>query len=261
MSYSLRTLRPRSLQSLTATLALVGCAAALVGCSPDKGPGSLAVSYVLGNSKTCAELGIDRLEVHAFQGAIDMPSNDYEDSMLCQDDAEILIDAIEPGIYSFAMYGYDANGVAVLDNLGQPVEERQVEIFEAAESSIEATLTARPAELEVRWRLGQDGFGSCGGVGIDAFEIVAYQTDGSSTLLEAKLDCELAGDAQGYRLVPDPDRDLNGTLFGEVGIQAVDASGNSVGARATFAFDPPGPGYSVQLAIECTDLGCTEATP
>lgn len=261
MSYSFRSPRPRS-QTLTATLALVGCAAALAGCAPDKGPGSLTVSYMLGNNKTCAELGIDRLEVQVFQGTVEEPTNEYGDTMLCQDDAEILIDTIEPGIYSFAMYGYDEDGVAVLDNFDQPTSERQVEIFEAAESSIEAELTARPAQLEVRWRLGVDGFASCDGVGIDAFEIVAYQVDGSSVLLEAELDCELTGDeTTGYRLIPDPERELNGTLFGEVGVQAVDAAGNSVGAPAAFTFEPPGPGYTIQLAIECTDLGCTEATP
>lgn len=253
--------RSRSPQIFTATLALLGCTAALAGCAPDKGPGSLEVTYVLGNNKTCAELGIDRLEVEVFQGTLEMPTNEYGDNILCQNGAPILIEAIEPGIYSFAMYGYDANGVAVLDNLSQPVAERQVEIFEAADTSIQAQLTASPAVLEVRWRLGADGFGSCAGVGIDAFEIIAFQTDGSSVLLEAELACDLEGNAEGYRVIPDPERELNGTLFGEVGVQAVDASGNSVGAPASFSFDPPGPGYTVQLAIECTDLGCTEATP
>jgi hypothetical protein len=62
----------------------------------------------------------------------------------------------------------------------------------------------------------------------------------------------------GFRLVPDPDRILNGTRFGEVGIQALDTSGNAVGSAAAFVFTPVGPGYDVDLRIECTELGCYE---
>jgi len=230
----------------------------LAACAPDKGPGSLTVDYVLGNNKTCDEVNVDRLRATLYQGAVDDPSVELDEDVDCDSSSMIEFSELEPGVYNLLVTAYDADGVATFDNLGQPEAERRHEIFEAAEATAEAELTARPAQLEVAWRLGEGGFANCGGVGIDAFEIVAYQTGGGTVLLETELDCELTGGSNGYREVEDPDRDLNGTLFGEVGIQALAADGSSVGDPAVFVFDPPGPGYTVQLNIECTDTGCYE---
>jgi hypothetical protein len=77
-------------------------------------------------------------------------------------------------------------------------------------------------------------------------------------LLETVLDCDLTGDGEGFRLVPDPERMLNGSRFGEVGFQGIDSAGNSVGASASFVFMPVGAGYGVDLRIECTSDGCYE---
>jgi hypothetical protein len=258
---SVRSLAPRRSCSSSSLLALAALAslAALGGCSPDKGPGSLVVDYVLGNNKMCAELGIDRVEVRAYQGTLAEPTAEYEDTKLCNDDNEVELTEITPGIYAVSVVGYDDAGVAIFDNLGQSQTERTVEVFEAAETTTEAELTARPAQLRIAWRLGEGGFGNCSGVGIDRFEVTAYEEGGGTVLLETVLDCELPPEeGENYRLVPDPDRALNGTRFGEVGIQALDASGNSVGVSAAFAFAPPGAGYPVELNIECTDMGCVE---
>jgi hypothetical protein len=37
----------------------------------------------------------------------------------------------------------------------------------------------------------------------------------------------------------------------------VDASGTMVGEPVTFAFEPVGAGYPVQLTLNCTGTGCT----
>ena len=240
-----------SLITLPVLLALVG------GCAPDKGPGSLSVDYILGNSKTCAELGVERLRAVLYQGEADAPTLEIEEDVLCSSGGSISLEEVEPGLYSLSVTAYDAGDVAIFDNLGQPDAERRIEIFEAAEATNEAELTARPAELGIAWRLGDEGFGNCDGVGISRFEIAAFQTGGGSVLLETELDCELNGDAQGYRDIADPGRDLNGVLFGEAGIQALDASGEPVGDPALFEFEPVGPGYPVKLNIECTAVGCT----
>lgn len=230
-----------------------------LGCAPDKGPGSLVVTYVLGNNKTCAELGIEDLRAELVQGPVDAQTVLYSEDMPCASEAELTLDALEPGIYSLVVNAYDSNGVATLDNLGQPAAERAVEIFEAAQDSIESELTSRPAQLEVAWRLGVGGFGNCDSEGIDRLRITAFQVDGSSVLLDTELDCELTSDGDsGYRLVPDPNRDLNGVQFGEVGIQPLDAAGASVGTAATFMFEPVGPGYTLRLNIECTNAGCID---
>jgi hypothetical protein len=229
-----------------------------LACAPDKGPGTLVVEYVLGNNKTCAELGVDRIEVMVYQGTLEDPTVDYTDTLLCDDNGEALISGIEPGVYSVSVVGFDSESVATYDNQGQPAGERTVEIFEAAEGTLEAELTARPAELRIAWRLGAGGFANCSSVGIDRFEITTYEEGGGTVLLETILDCDLAGDEMGFRLVPDPERMLNGSRFGEVGFQGIDTAGNSVGTSASFVFMPVGPGYAVELAIECTNEGCYE---
>jgi hypothetical protein len=244
----------RTRTSLLSFAVAFGCLA----CAPDKGPGSLVVEYLLGNSKTCAEVGVERIEVTVYQGTLEEPSVEYEDSLLCDDSGETIVSDIEPGVYSVATIGYDSNGVAIFDNQGQPSAERVIEIFEAAETSHEAELTARPAELRLAWRLGAGGFANCSGVGIDRFEITAYEEGGGTVLLETTMDCDLGGDAMGFRVVPDPDRLLNGTRFGEVGIEGLDAAGNAVGMAEPFIFMPVGPGYAVELRLECTDEGCYE---
>lgn len=245
---------PRSLLFATALVTLT----TLTACQPDKGPGSVVVSYRLGNSKTCAEVMVTDVRATVFKGEVDDPSVLYTDSVDCEA-GELILDTITPDNYHVLVVGYDQDGVATFDNMGQIDSERVVEVFESAESTIDVDLTARPAQLAVRWRLGDGGFDNCVGVGIDRFEITAYQTGGGSVLLDTDLDCDLGGDSQGYRAVDDPDRALNGTLFGEVGVQAVAADGSNVGTPALFDFDPVGAGYAVQLTIECTDAGCTAA--
>ncbi|MFO7565466.1 MAG: hypothetical protein R6X02_22685 [Enhygromyxa sp.] len=231
-------------------------AATLAGCRSDPGPGSVVISYVLGNFKTCEEVGVTEVEAILFRGSFEQPTAEYSEQISCSATGEVEVDGVPPDTYEVRVIGYDQNGVATFDNLGQSASARSVEVFDDAESSFDADLTARPAELLVRWRLGDQGFGNCVGVGIARFEIAAYQTGGGTQLLSAVVDCEAAGGSDGYRLIPDPDRKLNGVLFGEVGVQAIAADGDKVGLPATFEFDPPGAGYSVQLGIECTDAGC-----
>lgn len=247
-------LRPTRSVSLLSLAVAFGCLA----CAPDKGPGTLVVEYVLGNNKTCEELGIERIEVMAYQGTLEDPTVDETDTLICDNSGEAIVTGLDPGIYSVSAIGFDINDVAIFDNQGQPATERTVEIFEAAEATTEAELTARPAQLRIAWRIGEGGFGNCGGVGIDHFEVTAYEVGGGTVLIDTVLDCDLTGDAMGFRLVPDPDRMLNGSDFGEVGFQGVDTAGNSVGSAAAFVFTPPGAGYGVDLRIECTELGCYE---
>jgi hypothetical protein len=252
---------PTSLVTLATQFGLVVglgvTAGSVLGCAPDRGPGSLVVSYTLGNNKTCAELGIEELRAELVQGPEGATTVSSSEIVPCASDPEIIFENLEPGIYSLIVSAHDTQGVATLDNLGQPATERAIEIFEAAETSVDAELTARPAQLEIAWRLGVDGFSNCASEGISSLRVTAYQVGGTSVLLDTQLDCELASDGDnGYRQVPDPDRELNGDLLAEVGIQPLDAAGAPVGEAVDFMFDPVGPGYSVQLNIECTAAGC-----
>jgi hypothetical protein len=255
---STRTTATRTLALGTGALALI---ATLAGCQPDRGPGSVLVTYRLGNSKTCDEVEVASIRATVFRGGtIDAADLLYSEEVDCED-GEVLIENVNPNTYELVVVGYDNAGVAIFDNLGQPVADRKVEVFDAADSETDADLTARPAELLVRWRLGDGGFDNCAGIGIDRFEIQAYQIGGGTVLLETEIDCEVGGGPQGFRTVEDPDRQLNGAQFGEVGVQAVAPDGSDVGSPAVYVFDPVGPGYAVELTIECTAAGCLTANP
>jgi hypothetical protein len=262
MRFTVFSSSPRSLGRVARCVALgsgaLVTAATLAACQPDTGPGSVVVSYVLGNSKMCDEVGVTDVQASLFKGDYDNPSVLYSEMVSCAE-GEVVLESIPPNTYEVRVIGYDDAGVATFDNLGQDSTNRVVEVFEAAQSDIEQDLSARPADLRIRWRLGADGFGNCTGVGIARFEISAYETGGGTLMLQTEIDCEAGGDSQGYRLVPDPDRELNGARFGEVGIQAIAADGTDVGDPAVFEFDPVGAGYPVELAIECTQAGCISA--
>jgi hypothetical protein len=248
--------RLRLCRSLLLGSAALVTAATLAGCRSEPEPGSVVVGYVLGNNKTCAEVGVNEIEVELYKGDVEQPSVSYKERTSCSALGEVVVDGLPPNSYYVKVTGFDVNGVATFDNMGQSATSRVVEVFDDSESSYDADLTARPADLKVRWRLGDQGFGNCAGVGIARFEIKAYQTGGGTLLLTTEIDCNAPGGSDGYRLVPDPERRLNGVLFGEVGIQALSSSGGNVGLPATFAFDPVGPGYAVTLGIECTEAGC-----
>lgn len=249
------TFRRRSPRSFALGSVALIAVATLASCKADKGPGSIVVTFVLGNSKTCEEVGVTDIRATAFKGDFDNPTVLFSEEAPCVD-GEVVLESVDPNTYELRVIGYDENGVATFDNLGQTAPARVVEVFDASESTIESDLTARPAELRVRWRLGTEGFGNCDGVGIARFEIAAYQTGGGTQLLSHVLDCDAPGDSLGYREIPDPNRELNGVLFGEVGVQALAADGSDVGTPALYVFDPVGPGYPVEVGIECTDAGC-----
>lgn len=244
---------PRSLSLGSAALVT---AAMLAACRSDPEPGIVEISYRLGNNKTCAEVEVAEVEATLFKGSFEQPSVSHSVRLPCAPTSPIVIDDVPPESYEVRVIGFDASGTATFDNLGQSSSERVIEVFEDAESEFDAALTARPAELMIRWRLGDQGFGNCTGVGIARFEITAYQVGGGTELLKTVIDCDAAGDSTGYRLIPDPDRRLNGVLFGEVGIQALAANGGNVGLAAAFVFDPVGAGYPVKIGIECTEAGC-----
>ena len=220
------------------------------GCSDDVEPGSLNVEYVLGNSKSCAELGIETVQAFLYQD--DMPMFEGEDN--CQT-GTIEITGVDAGNYDLLVRAIDGEGFPALDNNGSPTAQRVVEIFEGGQAQPLVTLTAAPVELELRWQV-DDGFGSCESAGIDKFRVQAFQTDGANLLLSTELPCTQIGGPGGYRPIEDPERTLNGSLFGEVGIQGLASDGSSLGDAATFEFEPPGDGRTIRLSIDCTVDGC-----
>jgi hypothetical protein len=240
--------RRRLSQSTTrATLAaaLIGSAVFATGCA-DEGPGALIVPFTLGNSKTCDEVGVSRVRVVLGNEA-------YEEDADCGD-GEVRVDDVPAGRYDLLVEGLAADGVTIMDNLDN--DDRRVEVVgDGATVELESVLlTDTPAQLLVRWDF---GFSNCASADIAQFVFTAFETGGTSVLLEEEVDCDSESDApNGFHLVPDPDRSLKGGLFGEANISAKPATTTDL----SFMFEPPGPGRPIYLSLECDDDGC-EAAP
>jgi hypothetical protein len=240
--------RPAPLLSLSAAMLLTSMA--LTGCKGDSGPGTLSVEFVLGNDKTCDEVDVESVRVALSRGDEVL----YEEIVPCGS-GPVIVDDIAPQTYDLVVEGIDAMDYATFDNLGTPAGERKIEIFDGALADVAVDLTARPADLAVAWNFGVT---NCMGAGVDRFRIRAFEVGGGNLLLEHEIDCDATGEgAGGYRPVPDPDRVLNGTLLGEVGVVPLDAAGTMVGGQVTFAFEPVGPGHPVNLTLQCNDMFCT----
>ncbi len=232
----------------SATLACFVALAASAGCKGEDSPGSLVVTYRLGNDRSCADTGVQEIRVVLDE------EDGIEDGAPCVD-GEVVLEGLPVGTYTVLVEGIDQNGVVIMDNID--ASETKVKIAGDGKELMPSTiaLTDSPAKLQVRWDF---GFTSCENVGIDAFEIEAFDEAGSDNLLTASLDCTAQPDTSaGYRDVADPERELNGRRFGQLGIQPVDSSGAEVGERLIYNFDPPTPGYTVGVTLECDELGCT----
>lgn len=237
---------------LTLTRAAALAFVALLGCKNQDGPGDLSVDFVLGNNKSCAEVGVENVIVTLSRSDEVL----YMQTGRCED-GPVLLEDVTPNNYDVLVEGLDSSLYVVFDNLDMPAGERKVEVFEDSLKEFSVDMLARPADLMVRWDF---EFSSCSQSGIDRFEVRAFEAGGATLMLEGEIDCEVEPDpdvAGGYHLFPDPDRVLVGTQLGEVGVVPVDASGTMVGEPVTFTFDPVGAGYPVRLTLSCTGTGCT----
>ncbi len=244
------TKRPNLRPLVFPSTALLLATMALGGCKHDDGPGSLAVEFILGNDKACAEVDVENIRVALSRGDEVL----YDETFACAE-GPVLIQDITPQVYDMVVEGIDAEGYATFDNLGTPEGERKVEIFDGSLAEQSVDLTARPADVGVRWDFGVT---NCMGAGIDRFNIRMFEVGGANLLLEHEIDCEVTGEGEGgYRWIPDPERVLNGNLLGEVGVVPLDATGTMVGGQVPFSFEPVGAGHPVLLTIECNDTFCS----
>lgn len=235
---------------LTLTAMTLAGLAALSGCK-NEDPGSLLVTYRLGNDRSCAEAGVQEIRVVLDE------DNGIENSAPCAEGTVELL-GLPIGTYNVDVTGIDENGVVIMDNVKDGVTKVTVKGDGKELTPPEIALTDAPAKLQLRWDF---GFTSCENAGIEAFEIEAFDDSGSENLLAAELTCTAQPDtSDGYRAVPDPERQLNGRRLGEVGIQPLDSSGAPVGDRLIFTLEPPSPGYTVSLTMECDETGCSSAT-
>ncbi|TPV96363.1 MAG: hypothetical protein B7733_05200 [Myxococcales bacterium FL481] len=240
------------LNSVPFVLALAAGVGSL-GCEDDTGPGSLVVPVILGNNKSCEELGITSL--HAELGE----EGEYQEIAPCDDpNPEIVFEDIPAGRYRLFVAGRDAEGVATLDSGADP--DRRVEILGDGATIREENpvlLTEAPAHVWTRWSF---DFGSCESAGMAAFRIAVFEQGGVRQLLDETVACNVERDAstQFYYRLPDPSRILNGRTVGEISVQPLDRAGIVMGPPVGFTFPPPGPGRDIRLSlVGCTNTGCT----
>jgi hypothetical protein len=214
------------------------------GCA-DPGPGSVVIPVQLGNSKTCNEVGVETLRAFLDEG-------EYTEETDCED-GEVRIDSVPEGRYSVTVQGLADDGAAIMDNLDADDSDRDVRVIGdgATVTTDPMRLTDAPARILISWNFGAS---NCANADITDFHVTAFETGGTAVMAEADMSCDLAeADDDGYRTVPDPDRDLNGKLLGEALIEAT-------GTEVSFVFEPPGPGRAVRLDLVCDNGGC-EAAP
>lgn len=217
------------------------------GCGEDEvSSGALVVPFQLGNDKSCEEVGVDFVLAELDGG--------YLEQMVDCTEGQVRFTSVPEGSYSIVLYGL-SGGFPVMDSLeGDEVIARVAGQGNTTTISPDVVLTSAPAKLEVRWDF---GFSSCQTADVDAFRVMAWETNGSDRLLQGTLDCTQAGEgANNYRTLEDPDRKLAGELLGEVSIQPLDGNGEAFGDVVTFKFEPPGAGHPVRLSIECDSMGC-----
>ena len=230
---------------------LVLTALTLTPACKNEDPGSLIVTYRLGNDKSCQEAGVQEIHVVLDE------ENGIEESAACAA-GQVEILGLPVGNYNVDVTGIDANGVVIMDNIDDGTTKANVTGSGKELMPAEIALTDAPAKLEVRWDF---GFTSCENTGIDSFEIEAFDESGSASLVSGSLGCsDLADNNDGYHFVADPDRNIDGRRLGEVGVQPVDSDGVEVGDRVLFTIMPPSPGYTVQLTFDCVEGGCTSPT-
>lgn len=218
-------------------------ALALTACGNTDEPAQMTVPYQLGNNLDCDAVGVSQI-VGTLDGDV------YEERVDCGED--LVFDSVDAGRYTLKVEAETEEGLVVLDNGATPAADRTFEVLgTGTEVTVpRQTLTNSPVELQVRWDF---DFTSCGGTGIEAFRITAFDDAGTGILLTDELACE----ANGYQSVDDPDRELAGNVFGQVSIEPVDSSNESIGDPVSFAFEPPGAGRIIRLSMVCDDLGCS----
>jgi hypothetical protein len=251
--------RPRLIPLSFSILAL-----SLASCSREPGPGTVIVKFRLGNDKTCEELGV--VNVRAFlgddptlsdAGDTDGGGPDLDVTAPCED-GEVTITQVPAGSYELTVQAIDAADVTIMDNLKDGALPVEV-LGDGSQLTTDTIgLTNSPSQLKVRWDF---GFSSCEAEGVGSFRIAAFDTTGTEGLHEVTIPCNTAGDPddENYRLIDDPDRSIDGTVFGEVGIDVLDASNAELGMREVLAFTPPGPGYPIKISLACDATGCTSS--
>jgi hypothetical protein len=238
---------------------------ALSACNNSPPTGTLVVPFEIGSGVACSGKNVQEVTVTLVDDVADDRTEAPAVTVDC-DEGKAQFDAVDVGTYVVIAEGKDPNGKIVVDN-GATVETNVAEVLEGQVVTLPGAIKMQttPAKLWIRWTL--DGFlDQCDKIPVANFEVIAYKNDGTDQLLMGAFACDSMPDTpDSYRILPDPDRDLDGADLDTIEIIPRDASGNPVGTKAYYALvNTPGPGTIVKLTFSSTctaekcDLACAD---
>ncbi|MBK8718499.1 MAG: hypothetical protein IPN32_27785 [Deltaproteobacteria bacterium] len=174
------------------------CAFAVLACGKDEESGTVTINYTLGAANMCETLGVVTVEA-------DIGAGKATESNPCDPSNPLVVDGLKAGHYAVLVQGFDAEGIAVMDNQGDE-DSTSVEVVGGASKEVNASLTATPAIVRLRASPtfdGQPAMCTFAQLKLAGYQVVAYQNSGTNQLLSHDFDCDLD---PGYNPVPDPDR-------------------------------------------------------
>lgn len=248
------------------TTAILSALGTLAACNNDTPTGALTIPFQIGSNGVCSFKNPAGDDVPVTEVTISL----YRKGTLGKDGAEVLAQAtadcadgevslgtVNSGTYDIRAEGTDADRLVVFDNDGEGDIVEVLEGQDIVADSVRLNLT--PAKLNVRWMFTGFEFNQCTQVPLKTLSVEARRDGGGSSLGEGSFSCDSAADVMGgYHKLVDDGRDLNGNDIDTVEIVPQDGAGKKIGDVASFSFDPPGPGRTINLTISivCTATEC-----
>lgn len=237
------------------------CLTALAACNKEDPPGSLIVPFSIGADIPCSSLGVTQVTIELWSmPAEGAPGEQVDSAIVSCDDGQAEFTSLAVGRYEVRASGIDMDNVVIVDNGGKDKVDT-AEVTSGTENTAdEVNMSITPAKLHVRWKL-NDGFGQCTDVPAKQFVVSAYSNNGGTKMYEYAFDCDPVEEpVNGYNVVIDDGRQVEGDELDLITINPIDAMGNDVLPDPLyFQMTPPGYGRTVKLtaALNCMGTDCT----
>lgn len=169
---------------------------------------------------------------------------------------EATFENIPEGTHSLALYGLNAAGITVVDNLANGPTTVDIVAFTETAPPSPLILSESTVLLQARWDL---DWGSCSSREIAYFQAKVFDPDGT-VILESLVACDTVGTGPDeFRTIPDPRRALVNPAIDHIEVQAMKNKKQSSGENFLLLFDDvtvPGPGQAISLSFKCREWGC-----
>ncbi len=211
--------------------------------------GTLSVPFEIAyNGSGCEAAGVETVV-----GVLD--DGEYQIETDCAR-YETIFENIPEGTHSLALYGFNADGIAVVDNLDNGPEIVEVTAYTETTTASPLVLRPTPVLLGARWDF---DWGSCESRGIAYFRALVTDEKGR-VIFDSLISCNTPGTGDGeFRIMPDPKRNLVDPPVAQIEIQALKNKKKLVSDAHRVFFDAvqvPGPGQMIPLSFKCLEDGC-----